>query len=265
MIEETALDRAHAAMQAAPESDAARLGFYERLADSELFLMLAEDPSASDDQVTPEIFELNDASYVLVFDREERMVAFSGDVTPYVALSGRVIASMLVGQGIGLGVNLQVAPSSILLPPDATDWLHTTLRHTPDEIEARIEELKPPHGLPEQLLSALDTKLATAMGLARAAYLVEVAYSGGGRGHLLGFVGAMPQAQSALAQAASETLTFSGIEAGSMDVAFFREADPIVAALDRHGLRFDLPQMQQPAPTERSAPGSDPLKPPKLK
>ena len=78
MIEETALDRAHAAMQAAPESDAARLGFYERLADSELFLMLAEDPSVSDDQVTPEIFELNDASYVLVFDREERMAAFSG-------------------------------------------------------------------------------------------------------------------------------------------------------------------------------------------
>ena len=40
MTEETPLDAAHAAMEAAPEDDAARLRFYERLADSELFLLL---------------------------------------------------------------------------------------------------------------------------------------------------------------------------------------------------------------------------------
>ena len=37
---ETPLDLAFAAMQAAPDEDAPRLRFYERLADAELFLLL---------------------------------------------------------------------------------------------------------------------------------------------------------------------------------------------------------------------------------
>ena len=36
----TPLDMAHALMDAAPEDDAARLRFYERVADGELFLLL---------------------------------------------------------------------------------------------------------------------------------------------------------------------------------------------------------------------------------
>ena len=44
MTETTALDLAHAAMDAAPEDNAARLRFYHRLADSELFLLLSAEP-----------------------------------------------------------------------------------------------------------------------------------------------------------------------------------------------------------------------------
>ena len=40
MTETTALDAAHSAMTADPQDDAARLRFFERLADSELFLLL---------------------------------------------------------------------------------------------------------------------------------------------------------------------------------------------------------------------------------
>lgn len=265
MKDETALDLAHAAMDAAPNDDAIRLQFYERLADAELFLMLQADVDASDDNVTPELFELGDARYVLVFDREERLSAFAGQMKPYIALSGRVIAGMLVGQGIGLGVNLDVAPSSILLPDSAVSWLHATLGNAPDEVEARITEVNAPRGLPEHLLTALDTKLATAMGLAQCAYLAGVSYDNGTRGHLLGFVGAVPEAQDALARAVAETLTFSGIEAGTLDVAFFRASDPTAQRLDRVGLRFDLPQLQDTAPTQRAAPGSDPAKPPQLR
>ncbi|WP_227268870.1 SseB family protein [Roseobacter weihaiensis] len=265
MTDETPLDRAHAAMQADAESDAARLGFYERLADCELFLMLQSEVGDGDENVTPELFELEDARYVLVFDREERLAAFSGQITPYLALSGRTIAAMLADQGIGLGVNLEVAPSSILLPAEAVVWLHRTLGNAPDEVEARIAEVAPPTGLPERLVQAIDTKLATAMGLASAAYLVSVTYDTGTRGHLLGFVGAVPEAQNALAQAAAEALTFSGIEAGAMDVAFFRSADPVAEKLDRVGLRFDLPQPQETVTQTPAAPGSDPAQPPKLK
>lgn len=265
MTELTALDHAHAAMEAAPQDDRARLAFYERLASCELFLMLAAEPEADQDSVTPELFEVADARYALVFDREERLASFAGQTTAYVALSGRAIAGMVGGHGIGLGVNLDVAPSSILLPPDAVDWLGDTLGNAPDQVEARITEIFAPAGLPDQLLRTLDGKLASAMGLAQAAYLAAVAYETGGRGHLLAFVGAMPEAQGALAQASAEALTFSGLDAAAMDVGFFEPNDAFVAKLARVALRFDLPQMQAAVTQARPAPGSDPDNPPKLK
>lgn len=264
-MNETALDVAYAHMDAAPEDTSARLGFYECLAASELFLMLETEPGDTDDTVTPALFDLGEAQYVLVFDREERMAAFTGQSTPYLALSGRAIAGMLADQRIGLGVNLEVAPSSVLLPPEAVAWLQDTLKNTPDTVEARLDAIHPPSGLPETLVSALDARLATAMGLARSAYLVGVTYDSGVRGHLLGFVGAVPAAEPALAQAANDALAFSGVEAATMDIAFFAATDPVTLRLERVGLRFDLPQLQETVTPERPAPGMDPEKPPRLK
>jgi hypothetical protein len=265
MTDLTPLDRAHAEMQMEQADDAARLGFYERLADAELFLLLQADPVPGEDNVTPELFELEDGRYVLVFDREDRLAQFVGKPTPYLRVSGRVIAQMLAGQGIGLGVNLDVAPSSILLPAGAVGWLHDTLGHAPDAVEARIVAVHKPAGLPDRLIRAIDTKLATAMGLARCAYLVGARYDSGARGHLLAFVGAVPEAEGALATAASEALTFSGIEAGAMDVGFFQTSDAIVQRMETVGLRFDLPQPENVQHIARPAPGSDPDKPPILK
>ncbi len=262
MTEETPLDTTHAAMEAAPEDDTARLRFYERLADSELFLMLAEE--ARDENISPEVFDVAEGRFLLAFDREERLARFAGRPAPYAALSGRVLAQMMAGQGLGLGVNLEVAPSSILIPAEAMGWLYQTLGHVPDEVEARIAEVSAPAGLPESLLLALDTKLATAQGLAQAAYLVAVTYHDGGRGHMLGFVGALEGAQGALAKAAGEALTFSGVEAGAMDVGFFGPDDPATARLEATGLRFDLPERVVDK-AARPAPGSDPDKPPILK
>ncbi|MBY6066834.1 SseB family protein [Leisingera aquaemixtae] len=263
MTDETPLDLAHAAMEAAPENDAARLRFYERLADAELFLMLTEE--AAGEQISPELFETPDGAFVLVFDREERLAQFAGKPVPYAALSGRVVAQMLAGQGIGLGLNLEVAPSAFLIPPEAISWLHQTLGRAPEEVEAGVAEFTAPKGLPEALLTALDAKLATAGGLAAAAYLAGVRYAAGGQGHLLGFVGAKEAAQASLAKAASEALTFSGIEAGAMDVGFFEAEDPVAASLARVGLRFDLPQPKAPQELKPVKPGSDPDKPPRLK
>ncbi|MEP2654625.1 MAG: SseB family protein [Sedimentitalea sp.] len=264
MTETTPLDLAHAAMDAAPDDDGARLRFYDRLAESELFLMLAEE-APDGDQVTPAVFDLGEGRYVLVFDREERLAAFAGQTVPYVALSGRVIARMLDGQGIGLGVNLDVAPSAILLPQQAVGWLNQTLENAPDEINAAVAEVRAPTGLPETLITAIDSKLATATGLAQSAYLVGVVYDTGTLGHMLGFVGALPGAQDALTQAASEALTFSGIDAGAMDIGFFPADAVIVPRMDRVGLRFDLPQWQEAAIGAPEAPGSDPKKPPRLR
>lgn len=263
MTEMTPIDEAHAAMQAAPEDDAVRLRFYERLADSELFLMLTEE--AQGDTITPDLFELPDATFALVFDRAERLSGFAESVVPYAALSGRAIVGMLAGQGIGLGLNLEVAPSSILIPPAAVDWLAATLAEAPAEVEERIAEFSRPAGLPESLLRALDTKLALARGLARTAYLVGTTSESGAKGHLLAFIDAKDEARGALAKAAGEALTFSGLDAGVLDVGFFAAQDSSAAALARHGLRFDLPAAPEPARAVPVAPGSDPNKPPILR
>ena len=247
------LDVAHEGI----ETDAGRLRFHERLADCELFMLLAEET------MEPQVFDLEDGPVVLVFDRETRLTDFTGEPSSYAALSGRSVAGLLAGRGIGLGVNLGVAPSSILIPAEAVDWLARTLAHAPSEASERAEEVRPPGDLPPALLEALDAKLPSAAGLARSAYLAGVTYEGGRRSHLLAFVDAVAGAEEALARAAGEALTFSGLEMGEIDVAFLRASDPLAARLARVGLRLDLPGRE--APRSPGAPGMDPERPPRLR
>lgn len=264
MTDPTPIDLAHAAMEAAPDDDAARLRFFERVADNELFLMLAADPQG--DAISPDIFNVADGQFALAFDRVERLADFAGASVRYVAMPGRALAGLLSGQGIGLGLNLEVAPSSILIPPDALAWLSDILGQAhsgaPVAEEAQISELRSPAGVPEALLSGLDTKLASAAGLAQMAYLTAVDYESGASGHLLAFIDATEGAETALSRAVAEALVFSGIEAGAIDVAFFGASEPMAARLARVGLRFDLPVSKG---LNRTAPGSDPSKPPKLR
>ncbi|MBI1415778.1 MAG: SseB family protein [Limimaricola sp.] len=261
MDETTELDEAHAAMEAAPEDDGARLRFYERLADSELFLVL--DAEARGEAITPASFEVEDQEFVLVFDRVERLAGFVGEGADYAAMAGRALAVMLAGQRLGLGLNLAVAPSAMLIPAEAVDWLAATLARGPEARDAQPVEVFAPTGLPEAVVRGLDRKLALAAGMARWAWLAGVAYDDGTRSHLLAFVDALPVAQAALAAAVSEALTFSGIEAGMIDVAFIASSDPMAARLAKVGLRFDLPE---PARAEApGAPGMDPDRPPKLR
>lgn len=258
----TPLDTAFATMEEVG-TDAARLRFYDRLAGTELFLLLTAEPEG--EAISPEIFETDGVSYVLAFDLEDRLSAFTGRAVPYAALSGRALAGMLAQQGFGLALNLEQGPAQTLLPPDALRWLVDTLGTGPETSEAQPESLAPPQ-VPETLVTALDEKLAGAAGLARHAYLAGVVYKGGGRGHLLGITGAAPGAEAALAGAVNETLVFSGLEAGVLDVTFLADSDPLAASLARVALRFDLPEPEAPkVELERPAPGSDPEKPPKLR
>jgi hypothetical protein len=258
---ETPLDRAHAGIEEAPGDDAARLRFYDHLAGAELLLLLASEAEGQD--ITPEVFPVDGVSFVLAFDTEERLSAFAGGIAPYAALSGRALAPMLAGAGLGLALNPDVAPSATLLPPEAIAWFAATLAERPAEVEARPVSVAPPSGLPDRLLSALDAKLASAGGLARHAWLAEVTYAGGRAGHLLAFVDAPPGAEPGLARAVGEALTFSGVEAGELDVGFFRSGDPVMSRLAKVGLRFDLPEPDRhEAP---AAPGMDPDRPPRLR
>lgn len=258
----TLLDQAYAEMLLAPDQDAPRLAYFARLAEAELFLMLARDPEG--DSIEPELFALSDGAFALVFDREDRLAGFAGRPVPYAALSGRSVAAMFAGQGVGLAVNLGVDGGENILPPQAVNWLAETVAARASEAEDRPEAFFAPHGLPEPLLGALDAKLAQAAGLARRAYLAECSYESGVRTHLLAFTGTLPGAEDALVQAVNEALVFSGLEAGSLDVTFLRDTDPAAAAIARAGLRFDLPEPQADTHAPK-APGRDPEKPPILR
>lgn len=258
----TPLDFAHDALSADPENDALRLALFSRLAEAELFVLLAAE--AEDDKIEPELFAYEGTTYVLAFDTEERLTGFTERPVPYVALSGRVLVSMLVPNGFGLGLNLEVAASSELMPPETLEWFAEILGEDVEAVDKQITELSAPDALPEALIEALDAKLATAQGMASAAYLALAQYSDGTQGMLLAFTGAPDAAQAALTQAVSEALAFSGLAASALDIGYFDEGAPIIEVLQRQGVRVDLPAQEEVQSLALNV-GLDPDKPPKLR
>ena len=257
---ETPLDKSYATMEA---DETQSLRFYERLADAELFLMLEEEASA--DRARPMIFDITDGAFALVFDREERLAEFVDTPTPFVAMSGRRIAKILAGEGIGMGLNLGVAPSSMLMPPATVDWLDDVLGAKSIVTTAVPEQLHSPKGLPETLITALDTKLANMSGVVSTAYLVGVTYLGAQTGHMLAMIDVSQPAQDGVAEAISEALAFSGIEAGQLDVTFLDGSSPHIEGFENVGLKFDIPDLVLPTSPKPLAPGMDPQTPPKLR
>ena len=80
--------------------------------------------------MTPRLFDIEGTRYALAFDLPERLSAFAG-AADAATLSGRRLAAMLAAEGLGLGLNLDDAPSAQLLDPAAMVWLTTTLAHAP--------------------------------------------------------------------------------------------------------------------------------------
>ncbi|NBX42611.1 MAG: hypothetical protein EBR13_03895, partial [Rhodobacteraceae bacterium] len=133
---------------------------------------------------------------------------------------------MLAPQDIGLGLNLGVAPSETLLDGAAMVWLRDIAEQGPTSIDARPVSLNAPRGLPQDVLIALDAKLAGLTGLAAGAYLALAEYADGGRSHILCFIDAAPEAHEALARAVSETHELCPFE---LNLDFARECDVIIA------------------------------------
>ena len=102
-------------------------------------------------------------------------------------------------------------------------------------------------------------------GLAKFAYLAEIEYENRPRTHVMAFIDAIPDAEPAIASAISEALTFSGVEAGSLDVIFLNATNKLSGALAKNGLRFDLPELPKQQTLTIEAPGSNPDKPPILR
>jgi len=263
-MSETKLDVAHDAMQADPENDAARVAFYGRLADAELFVLLSDEPEKPS-AISPEILDLEGDRFALVFDREERLTAFAKTAAPYAALPGRVIAGMLAGQGIGLGLNLGVAPSSILIPGEAMDWLQGALSESPEESHGRLQTLLPPDQTTRALLPVLRDKLANAGAVKARAWLANARFEDGRQGAVLGFADVPEASQTRLAHAAQEAVVFSDAK-GDLVTFFMAPGAAREAELAAVGVEIPLPKPPQPTiSAPPPPPGSDANKPPNLK
>lgn len=260
------LDQAQAAMATNPGDQGAQLRFYHALADAGLFLLLEREPEG--ERIAPRVFDLEDGPVILAFDSEERLASLGQGPVPYAVLPGRIIAQHLSGQGVSLGVNLGTgAPSETLLPPEALRWLAETLDNAPEAAEARPDSFHAPGALPPALMDALGFALGGATGLASAALIAGVEYDDGRRGHMLAILDAVPGAEDALARAAAEALTFSGLEAGQMDVTFLSSSSSAARAMARVALRLDIAVAPDApaAPSAPKGPGTNPEKPPFLR
>lgn len=255
---ETVLDLAHKAMETAPDDDHARLRFYERLADAELFVL-----QDSEYGFSPRVFPLEDGPVVLAFDREDRLAEFAQGPASCAEMTGRTLVPLLAEARLGLGLNLGVAPSAFHMPHDAVVWLSETLAKRPESMASQPEAVEPPTDVPEAVILALDAKFCGLAGLAQKAFLATAVHQTGRRVPLVAFDGWVPGAEDALSGAVSEALIFSGQDSGAMDVAFPKAGGALLDRLSKVALRFDLPAAE--TPSGPSAPGTDPAKPPKLR
>jgi hypothetical protein len=259
---DTPIDAAFAAHVAAPDDEALHLRFLERVMDGELHVLLEAEPEG--DRLVPQVFDLAEGRFVLAFDRDARLSEFLDAPAPYAALAGRRLVEMLAGQGIGIGLNLGVAPSETLLPAESVVWMAARMAPPGRVIEARPERVGPPRDVPADLLAALDAKLAAMAGLIGAAHLITAEFADRGPALLLALVAVPEPAQAEVAAAIDETVRFSGAGAG-LDVTFLPADAALLERIAALSIRIDMPAAPESARAVPKAPGSDPDRPPILR
>ncbi|MHA3977466.1 SseB family protein [Halovulum sp. GXIMD14794] len=258
MSAETALDRAHARMIDADETEAARRAFFAALAASELSVVLEDEPEQGSDRVRPLTVESEAGAIVLAFDSAARLAGFMEGPAAMATLPGRDLAELLAGQGLGLGLNLEVAPSAMLLPAEAMAWLAEAASVAAEVPAADIAGIAAPRDLPDGLTDVLALVLSRLPGRPRRALLVHAARVDGGGGPLLGLEGVGEEFRAACGTALAEALGLAGFAEQPLDLVYLDEG-MLLARMEPHALVLDLPEA---AP---AIPGADPDRPPNLR
>ncbi len=259
---QTPLDHAHADIGAQGEDPRSWLRFYGRLCDADLFVLLREE--AREGSIRPAILPHEGQDHALAFDTEERIAAFAEGAAHWVALPGADLVGLLAREGLGLGLNLGVAPSAVLLPPDAISWLAGQLEQSMQLTRALPSRIEPPLDVPPALVDDLARRLAEAAGILEEAWLVQARYEDAPEALLLACIGVELPARAALSRSIAPAVQFAPGER-VLDIVFLGPDDPALRALRSRGLRFEIPAPALPEPPQPQAPGSDPDKPPRLR
>jgi hypothetical protein len=175
------------------------------------------------------------------------------------------MVALLAGQGLGLGLNLGVAPSSTLLPAEAVTWLAAMAAGAPSEAAGHLRGFAPSREVPQGVIDALGTKLAAMAAMIGQAHLVSARHDDGTESALLALVGVPEGRQADVAAAVAEAVRFSGAAGWRLDVVFPSQGGAAAQAVARVGWRFELPRPAETRAGNRAGPGTDPDRPPILR
>ena len=159
---QTTLDAAFLEAQRDP---AASPRFFDELMATLLYMPVHEEPEETESggqSISPIIFEVEDEETILVFDSEERVADWATEPVNYVGLPGATIFEMFDGRE-QVGLNLGVAPSSLIITRENVAWLHdraveaTEAEEIPAGANLRVE---PPADAPREAVAALTSRLA---------------------------------------------------------------------------------------------------------
>lgn len=268
----TAIERAYSEMITGGEAELVR--FYQLLAGSDLLVLL--DASDGNEVPEPKVIPVEAGHYVLVFDLKERVTELTGYDAPTSRVTGREVFQLMRGRGIGVAVNMGEAPSAMLIPADAIDWICDTLDAAADKpagpppapAAGRFKALLAPHNFPDTLQLALNDRLGPVADLFDKALLLRAEYDDGQSGYLVAFSAVEEGSRGVIAACVNDALaTFRGKDV-ALDIAFMARDEPLLDRIGRVATHLRAEGGKRPGggPSNRlSAPNAGTPRPLRLK
>lgn len=249
---ETALDLAFERARSDEDETGA---FYDALFATTVFMPIrgsfdenGEESESEARSVEPLIYEVEGDQSILIFDTEERLARWANEPLNYIGIPGSTFFKMFQGE-MQVGVNLAVAPSSVVIPADVVSWLH-------DRAEAAVESEEVPAGtgmdvtappeLAPEAIGRLTAKLAGLRKEVHEAIIFSLAIDAGEdetqRRVVLGValtVGGIEDADNiATSLAEAATIAFNGERA--FEVALLDPESPLMTAARNVGVKLPI-------------------------
>ena len=257
------LNKAFLEMSRNPENNDARLNYYGVLADTNLFLLLEQEPS--NEILEPKFIQLEGKNFALAFDSEESLSEFYGEAAAFAEVTGRVLAKMLLEEKIGLGINLGVYEGELLLPWEIIEWFVNVLDEAPNLVQITPKKFLRAEAFPEILFKALQEKLMPAVGLFDEIWICAAEYNEDETSHLICLMGVQNSAQQAIVKSINEVLSFTDIDLGNIDVAHFSYDDEVCTKIREIGIKLQFPEVSEVKNAARDVKNKAALQPPKLR
>lgn len=254
----TRLDVVYQRMQSSPESETAGLRFYEAFCDANLCVLINADTSM-------QVFETSQGKIVLAFDTDERVAEFISEATEFIKIAGRDLVMQLLASETGIGLNLNVAPTSQILSPDILTWLSEFLAESSSFSIDQVVAISPPDQWLDDHKTAISTQLEKYAGMIASAYFCSVTYSDNTVADAVFIVDCDPTTEAVLFTALVESQKFLDKNTAEIAIKFISPDNQEFPEICRVGEEIVISKLTVIHTSAPTAPGMDPDKPPKLR